>query len=209
MRQLISTRVAEFASSLLPVLREEQYPKLPDSRQVSMERELGSDNMAYPHASFISNNEAVGSPYSLASGDLPFFSMPPHETHLIDPPFISQPSNDVMNSPLTHLQYSETCQPSMTFVPKESNEMIWCPDSGQDILNYPDNITAGDNQIQSTYNMTSDGLTRHEEWPDLDLTDDTWHLQELLDNTRAELLDNTDVTEPQPEVLTFSVAIFS
>ena len=187
---------------------EKQYPKFPDSPQASMERELGSNNVAYPCASFVSKSEAVGSPYSLTSGDLSFSSIPPHETHLIDPPFISQLSNDVMNLPSAHLQCSETCQPSMRFVSKENNEMMWCPDSGQDILNYPDNISAGDDQIRSTGNMTSDGLTRHEEWPDLDLMDDTWHLQELLDRTRAELLDNTDATEPQPEVFIFTIMIF-
>lgn len=183
MRQMISTGVSGLVSSSLPVLpippeEQYQYRNRPDPQQVSMGRDLGGDNMAHIHDSF--NDEFFGPAYSSALGvlpDLDFSSIPPDETVFIDPPFITQPLNDVAHLPSAQSIYSGTCQDSMMFIPEENKEMTWHLDSRPEILNNPDNIVAGDDQIQKASNITSDGLIGHAEWSGFD------SLQELLDDT--------------------------
>lgn len=187
---MISTGVSGLVSSSLPVLpisREEQYRNIPDCQQVSMRRELGGNNMTHPHSPF--NSDFVESLYSSDSGVLPDFDFSnlPDETLLVDRSFISQPSNEVVHLPSTQSQYSGTCQALVGFVPEENNKMIWRPDSCSKISNTSEIIVAGDNQIQRTCNMTSDGLAGHEEWSDFDGLE--------------ELLNGTDIIDAQPQAL--------
>lgn len=147
--------------SSLPVLPiQEKYPKLPDSQQVSMGKELWSNPMN-PHHTPVSNNAVVGHLYSSSPGfasDLQYSSMSPHMRNRNPAPFISQSSNnEVLLSTM-----SVTCQPSPSNFLGEAES--WLADPLQGTLEYPGNGIPEDNQILSNYASTSDELSKQDPW---------------------------------------------
>lgn len=195
MKQLYNTGISGIISSSLPVLPislEEKYPKLLDSQQVTMERELRSDLGAPLHTPYVKNNGVVEPLFSSASGfslDVHCTSVPPYERQPVPASYISQPSSSTSSLSSTYSSYSGTCQPSTSNYPKESAEIIWCSDSLQGVLDYSDNLNTVNDQIQSNCVMMSDDLIKQNEWPDL---------TDLMNGDWGGFLDNGDATEPQP-----------
>nr|GMD66910.1 protein PHOSPHATE STARVATION RESPONSE 1-like isoform X1 [Ipomoea batatas] len=97
-RQLNNFGASGALSSSLPVLPtnlEGKYPKLPDSQQISLERETMQCPPAV--APLSSNSEVAGLMFSSSSGfssDLHFSSASPLEKHSRQAPFISQSTNN-------------------------------------------------------------------------------------------------------------------
>ncbi|XP_008785163.2 protein PHOSPHATE STARVATION RESPONSE 2-like [Phoenix dactylifera] len=186
-KQFCGSGNSEVMSSSLPVLPaplEEKFPKLPDSQQVSMERELRSTPLIPLRTPFVSNSAVVGPLYSSASGfssDLHFSSMAPNERHHNGASFVSQSPNVGIPFPSTPSHSGSFC-PATSNHPRESADVSWCPEPIQGMLDYSDNITAGNNQIQSSCDVASDDLAKQNEWW-TDLMNDDW--KDILNETSA------------------------
>ncbi|XP_010920302.2 protein PHOSPHATE STARVATION RESPONSE 2 [Elaeis guineensis] len=194
-KQLCSTGNSEVMSSSLPVLPtplEEKFPKLPDSQQLSVERELRSSPIIPPHTPFVSNSGVVGPLYSSASGislDLHFSSVSPNERHPNGASFISQSSN-------VGISFPSTPPPTGAFQsltgndPRESTEVTWCPEPIQSMIGYSDNITDGNNEIQNSCDVVSDDLAKQNEW---------W--TDLMNEDWKDILNETGAHESQPKAM--------
>lgn len=193
MKQHYNSEISGVMSSSLPVLpiSLEKYPKLLDSQQVTVERELRSGPTALLHTPYVKNTGVVEPCFSSASEfslDVHCTFVPPYERQVASASYISQPSSSTLSLSSTYSSYSGTCQPSMSNYPKESAEITWSPDSLQGFLDYSDNVNTVNDQFQSSCVMTSDNLIKQNEWPGLtDLMNDDW----------GEFLDNRDATEPR------------
>ncbi|XP_073001611.1 protein PHOSPHATE STARVATION RESPONSE 2-like [Typha latifolia] len=200
-RQFCSMKISGAMSSSLPTLPaplEENYPKLPDSQQVTMERELSS-NRVPPHnstmtpyrAPYHSNNgvvELLTSSTSKFSADQYYSSVSSHEIHPNNAPFISQSSSDEFSVASSNLPHSGTFQPSSSNFPGECTEATWCPDSVEGILDYSNNIAANNNQIQSSSIVASDELMKQNEWWTDFMNDDWKDILETATETEAKVV---------------------
>uniref|UniRef100_A0A5B6YKR1 HTH myb-type domain-containing protein n=1 Tax=Davidia involucrata TaxID=16924 RepID=A0A5B6YKR1_DAVIN len=208
-RQLSSNLGASGAlSSSLPVLpttQEEKYPKLPDSQQVTMEREIMPKPLAF-HSSTPSNSGVVGHMFSSSSGfstDLHFSSVAPHEKHLRKALFISQSANSGSSIPLTHSFHSGVLRSTASshFI-KQSNNDSWCTDSLPDFFYYHVNTPEQNNQMESSNSggcvMACEDLSKRDdwqEWADQLITDD-----DSLTSNWNELLVDSNVADSAPEI---------
>ncbi|KAJ6790781.1 protein PHOSPHATE STARVATION RESPONSE 2-like [Iris pallida] len=196
-KQHYSTQVSNVMSSSLPVLPiplEEKYPKLPDSQQVSMKRELRSNPLA-PHHTPSVNNGSIG---PLFSSDHQYSSVSSQIRHPKGVPFIPQSSISGASLPSLYPSNSGIFQPSTSNYPRESTEINWCPDPLEGILDYPNDVTAGSNQIQSNLAVASDGFSKENEW---------W--SDLMDDDLKGILNDTCTTEPQTELMYSAAAASS
>ncbi|KAG1354010.1 putative protein PHOSPHATE STARVATION RESPONSE 2 [Cocos nucifera] len=194
-KQFHSTGNSEVMSSSLPVLPtplEEKFPKLPDSQQLSVERELRSSPIISRHTPFVSNSGVVGPLYSSASGislDLHFSSVSPNERHPNGASFVSQSSNVGISFPST--PPLGAFQSSTGNDPRESPEVTWCPEPPiQSMIGYSDSIPDGNNEIQNSCDVVSDDLARQNEW---------W--TDLMNEDWKDILNETGAPESQPKAM--------
>ncbi|XP_043720813.1 protein PHR1-LIKE 1-like [Telopea speciosissima] len=191
---------------VLPIPLEQKYPKLPDSPQVSFERELMTNPMPPRGSSMVTNSSVVGHIFSSDSGfssDLQFSSVSPHERHSRNAPFISQLSNNGASLPLTPSSHSGPFQSrALSHYSKESSDVSWCTDPLQGFLDYPDSVPTQNCQIESSGGgvMASEDHTKRndwQEWADQLITDD----DALAPNWNELLVDNNSVgLEPKTEI---------
>ncbi|OMO49698.1 hypothetical protein CCACVL1_30847 [Corchorus capsularis] len=208
-RQLSNLGVSGGLSSTLPALTTplaETYPRLPDTQQVSAEREL----MTRPpvHATSVpTNSGVVGHIFSSSSGfssDLHYSSASPHENHSRNASFISQPPTN--GSALALPQSSDSVLPQSTISShyNKENSGSWCTDAN--FLDFPVNTPVQSSQVESNSCsgiMTSDDFSKRndwQEWADQLITDD-----EALTSNWNELLVDNNVTDLEPK-MTYQVA---
>ncbi|CAN6545263.1 unnamed protein product [Malus baccata var. baccata] len=190
--QLTHMGVPAAMSSSLPVLPtslEETHPNLPDSQQVSMERELMTRPVV--HAGHLtSNSGVVGHIFSSSSGfstDLHYSTHSPHEKQPKNSPFISQSPHSGF------VQSTESCP-----YPKE-NSGSWCTDPLPGFLDFPVNNHIENSQIESSscssIMAADEFVKRHDwqEWADQLITDD----DALTSNWNELLVDNVTDLEPK------------
>eukprot|EP00262_Sarcandra_glabra_P021969 TRINITY_DN9491_c0_g1_i1.p1 TRINITY_DN9491_c0_g1~~TRINITY_DN9491_c0_g1_i1.p1 ORF type:complete len:498 (-),score=97.88 TRINITY_DN9491_c0_g1_i1:359-1852(-) len=204
-QQLSNSGVAGAMSSSLPVFStplEGKYLKLPDSRQVSSDREVGSNPVAPLPTPLVSNSGVIGPLFSSASGyssDLHISSISPSDRNSRTAPFISQSSNSQTYFPATHSSHSGLFHPTTSsHFTKENGEVNWCTDPLEGFLDFPDNASIQNSQIQSI-DMTSEDHTKQsdlQEWADLLMTVDDTVAPSLSD-----LAVDTNVTHPEPKVI--------
>lgn len=185
-KQPCSTRVPMVMPPSLPVLPtlEERYPALPDSQQVSMEKELRSEPVTSCHTPFISNSGSIGPLFSSAPGfssDLHFSSVASLDRQTITTPLVSQSSKSGMWFPAQ--LHSGASQTSMSNFVRESPDVSWSPVSLEGVI---DNAIAVTNQVQSNCIMVSD-----------DKQDDIW--SDLIADEWKELLNDPNSTDTQPK----------
>ncbi|PKU67128.1 protein PHOSPHATE STARVATION RESPONSE 2 [Dendrobium catenatum] len=101
----------------------------------------------------------------------------------------SQSANCVTMPPSTSYTYAEGYLPSSDKFSQEFNESSWCPASLEDILDYPDSVTAASNQIQSNRAMNACSKEQNE------LAD----LTELMNDYCLELFNESDDNNVQPK----------
>ncbi|XP_058094801.1 protein PHOSPHATE STARVATION RESPONSE 1-like [Magnolia sinica] len=184
---------------ILPISLQEKYPKMPDSQQVSIERELRTVSMAQHVNPSVSNSAVVGHLFSSASGfssDLHFSSASTLERHAKHTPFISQSSNSGASLPLTHSSHTGLFQSvtSSSFA-KENSE--WCSDTLQGILDLPDNVPLQNSQMQSGGGVASEDCARQsdwQEWVDPLINDD-----DNLATDWSDLLVDANVADLEPK----------
>ncbi|XP_042517903.1 protein PHOSPHATE STARVATION RESPONSE 1-like isoform X2 [Macadamia integrifolia] len=201
-----ASRASSSALPVLPISLEEKYPKLPDSQQVSLEKEL----MTYPRApggsSLVTNSGVAGPIFSTDTGfssDLQFSSVSLHERNSGNPPFISQSSNNQASLPLAPSSHSATFQSrALNHYSKENSDVPWCTDSLQGFLDFPDSVPAQNSQIESSALMVSEDPTKRNDWQEwadqliqLSTDDDA-----LASNWNELLVDNSAVA-PVPKTV--------
>lgn len=207
-KQLSNIGVSGAMSSSLPVLPtplEETCPcpKLPDSQQVSMERELVTGPLV--HACHLpSNSEVVGHIFSSSAGfstDLQYSSVLPREKHSRNTPFISQSSTNVAALPLPQSSHSGLLQSTATSHYAKENSASWCPESMPGFLDFPVNTHVQNNHIESnscSSVMASEEFSKRndwQEWADQLITDD-----DALTTNWNDLLVDTNVADMEPKV---------
>ncbi|KAG9445762.1 hypothetical protein H6P81_011890 [Aristolochia fimbriata] len=202
MKELSQIGVSGVMSSSLPVLPaslEQKYPKLPDSQQVSIERELRTMT---PHSTLLlSNSSVAGHLFSTVSGlssDLQFSSVV-HNDRSQSCHFVSHSSNGGESLPLPSSSQMALYQPA-TF-PKEPND--WSADTIQSFLEFPENsVSFQQNQIQSS-GMTPGDPTKRNTWQELEdqLIGDDANWCDFLADTSATISEPTASEQgPKPSV---------
>ncbi|XP_057963970.1 protein PHOSPHATE STARVATION RESPONSE 1 isoform X2 [Malania oleifera] len=191
------------SSPVLPTALEEAYPKLPNSQEVSMEKEIMTKPLAMHATPLASNSGVVGHIFSSSSGfsmDLHFSSASPCEKHSRNSPFIAQ-SSDGASLPLTHSSHSGMLQSaSSSHCANENDSAPWCTDSLQGFLDFPVNSPVQNAQIESCSGsgvMASEDLCKRsdwQEWADQLITDD-----DSLTSNWNDLLVDTNVANPEPK----------
>ncbi|XVF21521.1 hypothetical protein REPUB_Repub12eG0097100 [Reevesia pubescens] len=207
-RQLSDLGVSGGLSSSLPALSthmEETYPKLPDTQQVSAERELMTRPLVHATRVF-TNRGAVGHIFSSSSGfssDLHYSSASPHEKHSKNAPFISQSPISAAALPLPQSSNSALPQSTISSHYNKENSGSWCTDPG--FLNFPVSTPVQSSQVESSSCsgiMTSEDFSKRndwQEWADQLITVD----DSLASNWNELLVDNVTDLEPK---MTYQVA---
>ncbi|XP_038888060.1 protein PHOSPHATE STARVATION RESPONSE 1 isoform X2 [Benincasa hispida] len=192
----VNKEISKSLRVLLPTSLEEVYPKLPDSQQVSMERELVSRPLV--HSSHIhSSSGVVGHIFSSSPGfstDLHYSSVSLYENQS-DAPFIPESS---ANGALFH-SHSELL--SSTNHPPGENANSWCSDALPGFLEVPENNNPVGNShvenISCSSLMVSDDFSKEndwQEWTDRLITDDS------LTSNWSDLLVDANVADLEPKV---------
>lgn len=201
-RQLNNFGASGALSSSLPVLPtnlEGKYPKLPDSQQISLERETMQCPPAV--APMLSNSEVAGLMFSSTSGfssDLHFSSASPLEKHSRQPPFISQSTNNESSM----LPDSGVLQSTASSHYSKENIGPWSTDSLTDLLDYPINTPTHSGQLECSNSadcaITSMDLGKRndwQEWADQLITDD-----DALAANWSDIIADTSTANPKPKV---------
>ncbi|XP_022996424.1 protein PHOSPHATE STARVATION RESPONSE 1-like isoform X2 [Cucurbita maxima] len=157
---------------LLPTCLEEVYPKLPDSQQVSMERELVSRPLV--HSNHLhSSSGVVGNIFSSSPGfstDLHYSSVSFYENQ------------------------------SSTNHPTGENVNSWCTDALPDFLEAPENNPVGNSHVENnscSSLMVSDEFSKENDWQDWTdriITDDS------LTSNWSDLLVDANVADLEPKI---------
>lgn len=197
-------------SSSLPVLPsnlEGKYPKLPDSQQVSMEKELVTDPLILHSNPFPSNSKIAGHMFSSSSrySTNAHFSSAPQEKHSSSSAYlIPSPSNGTNGSsqsslpvvPSTHSEFIHSIASSNC--DSENNSFSWCSDSVPGFHDFPSHNPMHNGQIQNNSTGSSNIMTQEDlgkqndwrEWADQLITDDeslncSWK-ELLIDSSSAD-----------------------
>lgn len=180
-------------SSPLPALP--KYPKMPEAQEVSMGREMRTTPATARATPLVSNSAVVGHLFSSDSGfssDLHFSSNSLPERHSFNAPFISQSSNSRTSVLLPDSSHSGLFQPE-TLSSSASENTEWCTDPLQGLLDFPDNVSVHNSQIQSS-GVSSEDQMRQNDWQEWFIADD--------DNLAPNWNDLVDVSavDPEPKV---------
>ncbi|KAJ4822751.1 hypothetical protein Tsubulata_004136 [Turnera subulata] len=201
-KQLSNLGVSGACSSSLPALSAhlETYPRLPDSQQVSMERELMTRPLV--HASRIpSNGEVVGHIFSSSAGfstDLQYSSASPQGKQSRNNPFISQSSSNLPSLP--HSSHSGLLPSTTSDYTKESSAS-WATESLAGFLDYPENTHVQNSQIENNSSvgvMASEEFSKRNDWQDWAdqlITDD-----DALTTSWNELLGDASIADMEPKM---------
>ena len=203
-RQLSNLGMSGGLSSSLPALSahlEETYPKLPDTQQVSVERELMTRPMV--HATHVPTDSGlVGHIFSSSSGflsELHYSSASPHEKHSRNAPFISQLQTNAAALPLSQSSNSALPQSTVSSNYNKENNGSWCSDPG--FLDFPVSTPVHSSQVESSSCsgiLTSEDFSKRndwQEWADQLITDD----EALASNWNEVLVDN-NVMDLEPKM---------
>lgn len=188
-------------SSSLPIFStpvEEKYPKLPDSFQVSSERELMTNQISPREAAFFANSETVGHLFSTASGlptDFNFTSDSLRERGFRNPPFISQSSSRGASLPVTHSSHSQEQSTALADYSEENRDTSWCTDPL--FFDLPENVPVQNGHVESsTVVMAPDEHAKRTNWQDWE--DPLINIPDDLDQNWSELLAEVNSADPIP-----------
>jgi len=180
------SRAMSSSSRVLPTPLENKYMKPPDSCHLSpASANPVSSNAIRSAGKMISSPseypDGIGTPFSYASQ---------HDRQNEDLPFVSQTLDDNVSSEIH----------STTFIshPHESTDITWGPDPFQDILSFPENISAQHDQVvDSSCYINDDNVKRTDfgEW-----VDQLMSIDDSLHPNWSQLLGDDNVAEPKPKV---------
>ncbi|GMP21909.1 hypothetical protein CsSME_00000130 [Camellia sinensis var. sinensis] len=189
------------AMSSFPTYSEEKYPKLPDSFQVSSEREMMTHPISPLSSPLASKSGAVGHLFSSGSGfstDVHFSSVSPQARCPSNSPFISQTSSDGASLPAIRSSRSGVRSTQLINYPKEDNDMSWTPDSLQDFLNFPENVHVHNGQVESSTGvMASEDHVKRTDWQEW--ADQLITVDDTLDPNWSDILVDDVQDHPKPK----------
>ncbi|OEL30463.1 Protein PHOSPHATE STARVATION RESPONSE 2 [Dichanthelium oligosanthes] len=184
--QLYNSGVPVTVPTSLPsitVSLEDTFPRLPDSQNVLIDRELRSTPLpprqttAAPiRGQFHSSTGSVGPLCSPPA--LRFSSVSNPEQYSNPSPYNAQAPSTASSSTLNYGSQYGGFEPSLTDFPRDV-EPTWCPDPVDNILGYPGDVPGGNNLTGSTSIGASDDLTKQTEWW-TELMSDDW--KDIVDN---------------------------
>ncbi|XP_052187054.1 protein PHOSPHATE STARVATION RESPONSE 1 [Diospyros lotus] len=199
--QLSNIGASGALSSSLPVLPpglEEKCQKLPNSQQVSMERELNASPLAL-HTSLPSNSGVVGPMFSSTPGfsnSLHFSSIGPSERHLGKSPFISQSLNGGASMPLN------LCDSRMLQSTAPSSNDSWCTDPLPNFLDYHVNSPIQNSQTGNSNSvgcrMPAEDPSKRNNWQDW--ADQLINDDDSLTSNWNEIFADSNVECPGPKM---------
>lgn len=188
-------------SSSLPVLPaplKETFPKLPDSQQVSIERELVTRPLNHARHLPSSNSGVVGHMFSSSPGlssHLHYSSLSPCEKHSRSSPFISQSLTNGASLPLTHNSHSGSLRSTASSHYAKDNTDFWHTDSLASFLDFPVNASIENGQAESSSCNVAIASEEFCKWADQLITDN-----DALTSNWTELLGDTCVMDLEPKV---------
>lgn len=206
--QLTNMGVSGALSSSLPVLPTsfgESYPKLPDSQQVSVGREL----MASPltHAGHITSNSGVmGHIFSSSSGlssDLHYssVSLSPQKNQLRNPPYISRSSSNGVSFPVQQSSHSTPLQSATSSQYPKETSASWCTDPVEEFLDFPVNTPVENRQVESSSCssiMASEEFGKRSDWQDW--ADHLITVDDPLNSNWEDFLTDANLTDTEPKM---------
>ena len=209
-RQLGASLPLSSSLPVFPSTLEEKYPKLPDSQQVSMERELVTDPLILHSNPFPSNSKIAGHMFSSSSrySTNVHFSSAPQEKHSSSSPYlIPSPSNGTNGSshlvmPSTHSEFIHSIASSNG----RNDSFSWCSDSVPGFRDIPSHTPMHNSQIQNNNPGGSNIMTQEDlgkqndwrEWADQLITDD-----ESLNSNWKELLIDSNSADQEAKVVCY------
>lgn len=175
----------------LPTPLDVNYSKLPDSFQVSAQREKTMHSML-PQPSSLGNLFSSSSRLPCGSH---ISSVSPRERHSQNSPIALKLPSSGKSLSLTH---SELQSAAGINYPEENKDMPWCPDSIQEFLHFPENVPDQNGLVDtSTGAIISEDHAEKTDWSDLyplisfdDALDPYWELS----------IDDVAAVDPKPEV---------
>ncbi|GLU03704.1 hypothetical protein SLE2022_208900 [Rubroshorea leprosula] len=195
---LVASGARSSSLSALPTPLEETYPKLPNSQQVSIEREPMTQPLVHAtHSSFTSG--VVGQSFSSSSGfssDLHHSSVSSLEKNSSNSTFMSHSSTNAIASTLPESPKSGLPQSTASdYYSKEINDP-WCTESLPGFLDFPVNTPVQSSQLESNSSglVASDDFSKRNDWHD-------WADHLIGDASDwNELLVDTDVADQEPKM---------
>lgn len=190
--------------SFLPAHLEETYPILPDSQQVSLEKELMSRPLV--HASRApSSMGIVGHALSSSSGFSTdhHISVSSHDKNLSNTPLVS---NNAFATALPDSPKSGFPQSTAPGYYSKENNAPWCTESLPD-FDFPLNTSIQSGQLENSIGsgmMTSEDFTKQNDWQDWadqhEWADQLITEADPLNTNWNELLADNDATDVEPKV---------
>ncbi|XP_021811066.1 protein PHR1-LIKE 1 isoform X1 [Prunus avium] len=172
---------------------DDKYSRLPDSFQVSSQREKTRYSML-PQAS--SPGHLVSS--SSRPNDVHFSSVSPCERRSQNSPFIFKLPVDEKSLSLTHSSHSEVQPTALINYSEENKDISWYPDSLQEFLHFPENVPDQNGLVDSSAGViTSEDHAEKTDWSDWD---PLISFDDALD-PNWELPIDVDAVDPKPKVL--------
>ncbi|ESW19202.1 hypothetical protein PHAVU_006G104700 [Phaseolus vulgaris] len=167
------------SSRVLPTPLENKYMKPPDSCHLSPASDLAANSVSSNSVRSAANPD--GTLFSYASQ---------HDKQYEDPPFVPQTLGDNVSSEIH----------STTFIshPHENEDITWGPDPFQDIIGFPENISAQHDQVvENGCYINDDNVKRTDfgEW-----VDQLMSIDDSLHPNWSQLLGDDNVAEPKPKV---------
>ncbi|GKV01771.1 hypothetical protein SLEP1_g14300 [Rubroshorea leprosula] len=195
---LVASGARSSSLSALPTPLEETYPKLPNSQQVSIEREPTTQPLVHAtHSS--STSGVVGQIFSSSSGfssDLHHSSVSSLEKNSSNSTFVSHSSTNAIASTLPESPKSGLPQSTASdYYSKEINDP-WCTESLPGFLDFPVNTPVQSSQLESNSSglVASDDFSKRNDWHD-------WADHLIGDASDwNELLVDTDVADQEPKM---------
>ncbi|KDP23727.1 hypothetical protein JCGZ_23560 [Jatropha curcas] len=190
---------------VLPTPLEEKYPKLPDSFQVSSERELTKGPVSQQASSLGPN---IGTTGHLSSSSLRFLNQvhssfsSPRRVQSQNYPFIAKSSSDggpLLGAP-TGSSHSDVQPTALMTDPEENNNMSWSIDPLHDLLDFPENIPVQNGQVESNIGViSSEDISKKADWQDW--ADQLISVDDDLEPNWSEILNDANATDAKQKVL--------
>ncbi|XP_047159728.1 protein PHR1-LIKE 1-like [Vigna umbellata] len=175
------------SSRVLPTPLENKYMKPPDSCHLSPASDLAANSVS--SNLITSAGKIISSPSEYPDGT-PFPYASQHDRQNEDLPFVSQTLGDNVSSEIH----------STTFIshPHESTDITWGPDPFQDILGFPENISAQHDQVVDNACYINDENVKRTDFGEW--VDQLMSIDDSLHPNWSQLLGDDNAAEPKPKV---------
>lgn len=175
------------SSRVLPTPLENKYMKPPDSCHLSPASDLAANSVS--SNSITSAGKIISSPSEYPDGT-PFSFASQNDRQNEDLPFVSQTLGDNVSSEIH----------STTFIshPHESTDITWGPDPFQDILGFPENISAQHDQVVDNACYINDENVKRTDFGEW--VDQLMSIDDSLHPNWSQLLGDDNAAEPKPKV---------